>query len=384
MCNNSILSRKLLLANVALAICTIVSFGMQTAFAKEPATIAEAIQQVKAITNPNPLVQATNRADRARQIVHSRVDTLNSGWGTFLQTIPMDAWNLVISEGIYKSRAEAIAKLRNMHGMDSVRAAWILKGGMCYEHASLMKMILNGAGTPCQLLHSNSPHDFPIINLSPAVDPDIPFTWGDKFIVPDSWDNMTYTGPDAATKLWHSSHHFDRGNAFVWSNQKVTTRERLQYLVRHGKDYTEQHCQEYKDLVAKYSFIPENERLDPSYPPEWCMGKSCDAWLGVWQTPVPTTPTPTPKISVMRKGGVYQAYMNNTKLTISTISETSLVAAVTTGGESYTFKLEMSADKKAASGKWSWATPYVKKTELGMKLKLVDDYVTKQYRREAN
>ncbi|MBX9694169.1 MAG: hypothetical protein K2Z81_17430, partial [Cyanobacteria bacterium] len=268
---------------IAVLVASIAFFFSTNAYAKEPDTIQQAIETVKAIQNPDVERQTFLRADKAREIVANRVATLNGGWGMFLQTLPLDQWNRLLAEGTYKSRSEAIARLRVVKGGDSVKAAWTLKAGMCYEHANLVKMILKGAGVDCQILTSNAPHDFPVVNLPASADADIPFTWGSKVIVPDSWENVTYSGPEMVDVLWKSMHHFQGGAAWVSrGTDRITTRQRLQHMVKGGKPLVQTHCAEYRKLVAKYNLIPQGLRpYGPTYPPKWCADEEESAGGGL-------------------------------------------------------------------------------------------------------
>ncbi|MEK7865742.1 MAG: hypothetical protein AAB434_03605 [Planctomycetota bacterium] len=229
--------------------------------AADPETIEDAIAQVKAITDTDPSLQTRLRAEAAQRIVANRVKVLNDLSGTTLQSIPVDLWNW--SEGTIKDRAEVIEKARKMN-WDMARVAWILKGGMCDEHASLVVEILRKSGENAVVLRSPR-HAFPVVGMAADADPDIPWTWGDKALVPDSWKGETL-GPE---EVWSEALFFDGGESHVYSGAKdaLTTREWLRHYNERGLDLIQQHRAEYEKLLAKWHRIPAAIRYRLAFKP---------------------------------------------------------------------------------------------------------------------
>jgi hypothetical protein len=240
--------------------------------AQEPETIEEAIQKIKTITDPDPFRQDRLRAEEARKIVSNRVTVINDGSGTFLQTIPMDVWNWVTENGNLKSRGEVLSAAR-AKGWDLGKVAWIIKGGQCDEHASLMQTLLQGAGVQnVKLFRSDSPHVFPVVNAAPDAEADIPWTWGPNAFVPDSWANESLN----PVETWEKKLYFNNGESFVGGTEKSTkdrpaagksARQLLQEFGKRGESFISQNCAQYRRLLNSYFKIPAEARKKMSYRP---------------------------------------------------------------------------------------------------------------------
>jgi len=279
---------KRLIASSLASSLIVFLFAALPAHCSGPETIDEAVAMVNAVRDPDSRTQTLLRCKEAQRIVHERITILNGAWGTFLQTIPIDVWNKFSETGSYKDRDEALAALRNMKGIDGAQAAWILKAGHCAEHATLVKTILERAGMKVVVVTSTAPHDFPVVNPAQGFDPDIPFTWGDNFVVPDSWTDGTIAGGlDGQVALWNGGHYFNGGSCYCFVTARTTTRETLAHFVEKGKEYTEQRCPMYKSLVDKYNKIPPEYR-QADYPPKWCTDDEqvagVERVLGTWQS----------------------------------------------------------------------------------------------------
>lgn len=320
-----------------------------------PETVAQAIAQVKAITNPNPQVQAEMRAKKAMELVRARVSVLNNGWGTFFQTMPIDVWNRFSKWSSFKARAEAIAALRNQKGVDSAEAAWIIGGGMCAEHASLVKRILDASGVPTTVLTSTGPHDFPVANLPPHAVADIPWTWGNRFIVADSWTGEVITDP---ATVWHHSMFFNSGKSYVYAGSKLkegAMREKLRQFVDRGKQWIEAgRCAEYEKMYAKYMLIPEADRPDSNFPPD----NVCHiGWLGTWKDNGKPARGPGMRLNFSKVNGVLGAYAMGYQIPIVSISDNEFHGSITLPGEGgkYDFWLTKSG-RGTAQGTWRFTT----------------------------
>jgi hypothetical protein len=205
---------------------------------------------VRAVTDPDPITQNRKRAEEAKRIVTGRVKVTNDISGTVLQTLPVDVWNWVTDNGNLKTRGQIIDHARAQN-WDLAKVAWIIQAGQCDEHSSLMQYILKSAGVDnVVIFRSAGPHAWPVVNLAPDADPDIPWTWGPNAFVPDSWSGETLT-PE---QTWGESLYFDNGKKFVFSGRErraTTTRELLMKYVREGNDFIKQHCVEYQELLSR-------------------------------------------------------------------------------------------------------------------------------------
>ena len=251
---------------------------LASARAADPDTLEAAVAQVKAVTDPDPAKQDRKRAEAALTIVQARVKVLNDVSGTFLQTIPIDVWNQAFGGSTILDRAKVMDEARKK-GWDLARVAWIIQGGQCDEHASLMKHILNGAGVRnVTILRSNSPHAFPVVGLAAGADPDIPWTWGKDAFIADSW----YGGIVAPTESWDQKIYFDSGKAFVAPGAAMSTREKLQKMAERGEAYIKEHCDVYEPLMVKYKQIPESVRAGLSFKPPLDACTVCEDLSGSW------------------------------------------------------------------------------------------------------
>ncbi len=220
-------------------------------------TLEQAIAVVASIKDPDPLKQDRLRAKKAVELVTARVKVVNDFWGTVFQTLPIDVWNK-FSGGSIKTRAQVLDYFRGQPG-DLAKVAWILKAGQCDEHASLMQEILRGAGVRNVInLRSDSPHVFPVVDLAPGYDADIPWTWGKDAFVPDSWTGEIVDG----SKVWDGSHYFNGGKCHVDSGLKPgnTTREKLALMIARGPAFLNAHRDTYDSLVRQYMTIPKEIR----------------------------------------------------------------------------------------------------------------------------
>lgn len=247
-------------------------------FGAEPETIEQAIAAVKAVTDPDPIKQDRQRAEKALKIVQARVKVINDLSGTFLQTIPIDVWNQAFGEPTILDRAKVLDAAR-AKGWDLARAAWTIKGGACDEHASLMKMILQSAGVAnVKIMRSNSPHAFPVVNIAADADPDIPWTWGKDAFIPDSWAGEVVSPVDS----WDKRLYFAGGKCFVSPGASLSTREKLEKMVVKGNDYLKQHCDVYKELLTRFAKIPAGVRDQMSFQPPRNVCTSCGNISGAW------------------------------------------------------------------------------------------------------
>lgn len=256
-----------MLSKLFLALCFCLLFYSTPMRAQQ--TIDDAVALVKAITDSDPNVQDRKRAEKAVEIVRTRVEVLNDFSGTFLQTLPVDFWNYFKEEGNIKTRAEVISVAR-AKGWSLAEVAWLIKGGQCDEHASLMQMILRRAGvTNVKILRSNSPHAFPVVNLADDYDPDNPWTWGEHAFVPDSWSGAILNPIDT----WYERHnlpysiYFKEGEYYV-NNGTDTTREKLKKMMGRGRAYLQNHCTVFHVLLQRFLRYPVDIRQKlPLKPP---------------------------------------------------------------------------------------------------------------------
>lgn len=275
------------IAVVLVALMMLVSFP-QSAFA-EPETIEAAIQQVQQITNPDPRMQDRLRAAEAMRIVHNRLLTTNDASGLLFNTLPVDFWNNINGGGKTKTRDEFIEYMRNTPGWDVVKGAWAAKAGRCNEHAAVMAAILKGAGVNVTVLESDREggHAFPVVDLAPGADPDVPWTWGKDAVVYDSWSGSATNRPG---DLWAQDIYFGKGAHHVWSSKtRKPTRALIADMVARGSDYVKAHCDEYKKLMAKLQNAPPEARLIHGYnAPLDCDGFKKTAYIptlvGIWNT----------------------------------------------------------------------------------------------------
>lgn len=224
-------------------------------------TMASAAQLVASITNSDPATQSRMRADFAMKIVNARIDTANSVWGTALQTVPVDG---IFGDSI-KSRNEKLFENR------TAQNSWDLKVGQCADHAAIMKEILTMAGENVTIMSSGT-HTFPVVNLPPGADPDIPSTWGNAFI-PDSWAGETVSAQDA----WNNKMMFNGGADHCYTGLEakghaMPTREKIDKFLERGPKFLVEHPEEWQEMVDK---LPPDQREALRFPDG---------------TPAPTTP----------------------------------------------------------------------------------------------
>lgn len=232
-----------------------------------PESLEDAIAQVAAIKDPDPYKQDRLKAESAFKMVTDRIKIINDISGTALQTLPVDVWNYFTSCSNIKARAEALEVAR-AKGWDLARASWLLRAGACDENSSLMKEILTRAGVKnVVILRSSSPHAFPVVGLAPDADPDIPWTWGERAFVPDTWSRKLYPPPLDIEAIWNSSLYFNSGDNYVSPGAHTTTRELLASMAKKGPDFIKQHCNEYRPAMGKFMRIPEKYRLKMNLKP---------------------------------------------------------------------------------------------------------------------
>jgi len=231
-------------------------------------TISEAVDMIKAIKNSDPFVQDRKRAEKAFEIVRNRVEVLNDFSGTFLQTLPVDFWNYYSGEGNFKTRGQVLDVAR-AKGWSLAEVAWLIKGGQCDEHASLMQMLLKQAGVKnVKILRSNSPHAFPVVDLADDFDPDNPWTWGPHAFVPDTWGGAILEPVDT----WFEQHnnpisiYFAKGKYYV-NNGTDTNREKLKKMMDNGRAYLVSHCTVYHTLLQRFLRYPVDIRKTLSLQP---------------------------------------------------------------------------------------------------------------------
>lgn len=263
-------------------------FGVFNVCGQEPNTIEEAIEKIKAITDPDPFRQDRLRAEEAKRIVSKRVKVLNDVSGTLLQTMPVDVWNWLTEDGNLKTRGQVLDAAR-AKGWDLAKVAWLIEGGQCDEHASLMQRILQGAGVQnVKIFISDHPHAFPVVNAAPDAEADIPWTWGPNAFVPDSWANETWNAVDT----WHRKIYFNNGESFVGGTEKKTkdrpaagkTARQLLQEFGERRELAERNCDQYGKLLRSYFKIPIRYRKTMSHkayrPPEDWMLEEGEKELG--------------------------------------------------------------------------------------------------------
>jgi len=223
--------------------------------AAQPQTIADAIARVRAITDPDPQRQAYLRTLEAKRIIENRIKVTNDLSGLLLQTLPVDFWNDFNGEGKLKTRDEVI-EIARTNNWDMAEVSWMLQAGRCNEHAELMQRILTGAGVNVAVLMSESPHVFTVVNIAPDYDPDIPWTWGDKFILADSWSGQVLTSP---RQVWDGALYFRSGSLGVGLTT-FTTRRKIKHMVKRGPQFLKDNCALYRKLYTKFMTIPPDVR----------------------------------------------------------------------------------------------------------------------------
>ncbi|MCF8234265.1 MAG: hypothetical protein K9G67_09615 [Bacteroidales bacterium] len=239
-------------------------------------TIDEAVELIKKIKHADPFQQDRLRAEKAFQIVTDRVEVLNDFSGSFLQTLPVDFWNYFQEEGNIKTRAEVMAFARDK-GWNMGEVAWLIKGGQCDEHASLMQILLQRSGVKnVTIVRSNSPHAFPVVNPLPGFDPDNPWTWGKNAFVPDSWAGKVILPLDT----WYENHDFPSSIYFKEGEYyadmgSMTNRERLKKYLNRGSTFIREHCDTYKPILNNYLKYPAEVRakLGLNPPEDICKGR---------------------------------------------------------------------------------------------------------------
>lgn len=238
-------------------------------------TRAQAAQWISSIHHEDPTTQNAMRAEAARQVVSTRVDVVNDVSGYAWQVNPLQPlkfWgdglhpDAPIPTRTYGDRAAAVmdysrgtikpktpeqqANLDYWRSIGPEQAAWDLGLGACTEHAHLVAEILREAGVEVQVFNSTNGHVFPVVNLPPGADPDMPWTWGDAYI-PDSWMGQGMT-PEQA---WYNHWIFGRGSGYVGAGSANTSRERLLALARSLRNDDPELIEEWRELW---------ERLPPS------------------------------------------------------------------------------------------------------------------------
>ncbi len=162
--------------------------------------IQQAIQQVNSITDPNPIRQNELRAEEAKKIIMGRVRTTNPDGQE--ETPEFKALN---------DEIDALRDRKGVSGEDLINWTWEKRAGRCDEQVNLMKKILEASGVKVTVATSTKNHTFLIVNLAPNAELDIPWTWGENAIAPDSWLGKTLKPEDS----WRATRHFDYGEGFV-------------------------------------------------------------------------------------------------------------------------------------------------------------------------
>lgn len=255
---------RVLLAAAATA--ALLASAGTVAEAAAPDTIEGAAAAIAAIADADRHKRDEKRARRAYDMVRERIMIINDVSGAVLQRVPVDVWNAFTSCGRVKTRAEALDAAR-AKGEDIARASWKVQAGACDENASLMQFLLgNGRVGDMKIMRSGSPHAFPVLNAAADADPDIPWTWGEHWIVPDTWAGKWLKGGDEL-KIWRDSLYFAGGANYVHAYARTTTREILGHMVEKGVDFIKAHCKDYKPLMKKFNRIPAAVRAEMTLKP---------------------------------------------------------------------------------------------------------------------
>lgn len=229
-----------------------------------PETLDKAIEQVKAVYEADPTLSERRRAEKAAQkamaIIRSRITVYNGSeedhdWHQFKYT-----WN-----PLYRRKFDAFAAKRfKIIGREHAEHAWSYELGACDECAALMSELLKGAGVKnVTILKSNSPHAFPVVGLAKDANPDIPWTWGENFWIPDAWAIRYYMVPET---VWNDPNIFSEGEYYVDlpagndAYAKGQARKELRFMLEQGREYLKERCPRYEELYALYDLIPKDLR----------------------------------------------------------------------------------------------------------------------------
>jgi hypothetical protein len=254
--------------------------GAQTALSAEPQTIEQAIAQVKAITDPDPIKQNRRRAEEAMKIVTKRVEVINewSWWNNQIQDKK--------GKDAFGDKLDAFRKtLENLSAEDARKKiavwAWENKGGRCDEHAEVMAEILGRAGVPVRVLKmagkvgalrtGNINHTFPVVGVvaEKIVEQklevfvfDNPWAWGSGAFVADSWSNKILE-PEQA---WISDWHFKNGEYSITLQIGLDlvplVRSTLFQFVEKGLEVILIQCSLYRKVWELHMKMPEKYRKD--------------------------------------------------------------------------------------------------------------------------
>ena len=225
-----------------------------------PETLDDAISQVKSVYEQDKTQPERARAEKAARaaidIIRSRLWIFNKD-----KTTKVRQWVSVTYNPFYREKFKKFGKLRqSKEGRERAELAWEYKLGACEECATLMHILLTGAGVKnVKLLKSDCPHAFPVVNIAEDAHPDIPWTWGEDFWIPDAWNNKIFRTPEV---VWKEGSIFDGGACYVdwYKSMIVPVRKELLSMVERDKEWIKQRCPRYKELYALYTLIPKGLR----------------------------------------------------------------------------------------------------------------------------
>lgn len=255
------MKRKLLLVLLALfcvEVLQVVSLG------QEPATMEDAIKQVKAITDPNPAKQNELRAQEAFNIITRRIRNINSTEDAAdLPEFTDLGRELTYLRGDKPRPGQSLGV--PVSGEELMKWVWQNRAARCAESVDLLTKILNGAGVQVTSFTSTAGHQIPIINFASDGDPDNPWSWGADAIAMDAWLKRKLRTEEAWKEKWY----FNNGKSFVsLGNAPFSTRQRIKEFSGRGRDFIKRYCQQYRQMLDKYFRIPARYRKDLDFRPE--------------------------------------------------------------------------------------------------------------------
>lgn len=255
------MSRKILFAVITM-LCVLINSA--AIFGQEPATIEQAIEKVKKITDSNPVKQNELRAKEAFDIITKRIRNINStDDGADLPEFEDYGRELAYLRGDKPRPGQD--KGVPVSGEELMKWVWQNRAARCAESVDLLTLILNGAGVKVSSFTSTAGHQIPVINFASDGDPDNPWAWGSDAVAMDAWLKRTLRAEDA----WNEKWYFKNGKAYVaTATAPFSNRQRIKQFSERGREFIKRYCQQYRQMLDKYFKIPARFRKDLEFRPE--------------------------------------------------------------------------------------------------------------------